>query len=88
MHKEKPASFVTQKKCLEIWEQYRNSVEVKAKCCQKNKRVKFADVYDHCKKQLNDLGINTAKAFERAVKSAQKREERLALSTKSSKRDK
>ena len=76
MHKEKPASFVTQEKALDVWNRYKSSVEVKAKYCQKKHRVTYADVYDHCKHQLNGIGINSAKAFEKAVLGASRRGKR------------
>lgn len=76
--KSKPASSVTQEKALDVWNRYKSSVEVKAKCCKKNKRVTYADVYDHCKLLLKDLGINSAKAFEKAVLAALRRGKRLA----------
>lgn len=76
--KEKPASFVVQEKALVLWKQYKNSTEVKARCCRKDHRVTYADVYDHCRRLLNDLGVASAAAFEKAVTAALRREKRLA----------
>jgi len=49
--KEPKASFVAQVKAYDIWLEYRNNIEIKAKYCAKSHRITYADVFDYCKKR-------------------------------------
>jgi len=69
-------SRLAQDKALDIWNTYKENLEVKNKYCEKHHRVSYAHVFDYCKRQIMELGIKTPEEFEKAVRAAQKNQKR------------
>ena len=69
---EKRSSSVAQKRALEMWEKNRRNPAA----CMSGRKTSYASVFDLCKGVLAPLGIDSAQAFEKAVRAALKNDRR------------